>query len=88
MPEDDDFTPDTMDKYIAEQANLPKNNDCLVSCKVIGSNRDSSGTPIGRAHSNPIIDTRVYEVEFGDGHVEEFAANVISELMYSQADDE
>ena len=42
--------------------------------------------PIGRAHANPIIDTRLYQVEFGDGSVKEYAANIIAENLYSQVD--
>ncbi len=87
MPEADDFTPDAFDVYISAQVQLPK-NDALVSGKVIGRKRDANDNPIGVSNSNPILDTRVYEVEFGDGHVEEFAANVIAESIYSQVDDE
>ena len=39
-------------------------------------------------NANPILDTRVYEVEFPDEHVDEYAANVIAEHMYSQVDSE
>jgi hypothetical protein len=30
----------------------------------------------------------VYEVQFPDGHTEEFAANTIAENIYSQVDEE
>ena len=35
-----------------------------------------------------ILDTRVYEVQFPDGHTEEYAANIIAESLYSTIDDE
>jgi hypothetical protein len=60
----------------------------LLLAKVIGRKRDNDGNPVGMAHPNPIIDTRVYEVIFHDGHVEEYAANVIAENMYVQVDAE
>jgi hypothetical protein len=35
-----------------------------------------------------MLDTSVYEVEFEDGYVEAYSANVIAEHLYSQIDDE
>jgi hypothetical protein len=37
---------------------------------------------------NPILDTRVFEVIFPDGHVAEYATNVIAENMFAMVDDE
>ena len=34
----------------------------------------------------PILDTRLYEVEFTDGRTAEFSANAITEHMYTQCD--
>lgn len=64
---------------------LPK-EDVLVPEKVIGCKYDPSGNSIGCAHSNPIIDTRVYKVQFPDGHVKD-AANAIAENIYLQVDE-
>ena len=36
------------------------------------------------ANSNPILDTRVYEVDFEDGARQYYSANLIAENMYSQ----
>ena len=44
--------------------------------------------PIGTAHDNPILDTRVYEVEFPDGHRASLSANAIAENLFAQVDDE
>ena len=43
---------------------------------------------MGKANSNPILDIRTYNVEFEDGDVTEFTANVIAENMYAQCDAE
>jgi hypothetical protein len=59
-----------------------------VFATVIGRKRDADGNPIGQRNSNSVLDTRVYEVSFLDGHVEEYAANVIADCLYSQTDDE
>ena len=45
-----------------------------------------NGKRMGKSHSDPILDTRVYDVEFPDGTVKEFAANIIAQNMYSQCD--
>jgi hypothetical protein len=49
---------------------------------------DIHGNPVGRGHSNPIFDTRIYPVEFPDGYTQEFSANVIAQNLYSQVDEE
>ena len=46
------------------------------------------GTKKGQAHPNPMFDTRAYLVEFKDGSVAEYTANVIAENIYSQVDSE
>jgi hypothetical protein len=49
--------------------------------------RDNDGNP----DVNPtaiVLDSRIYEVEFSDGKVLEYVANVIAENLYSQVDKE
>lgn len=49
--------------------------------------RDANGSLSGKANSNPLLDTHLYEVEFPDGDMQEHAANVIAESTCSQVDD-
>lgn len=49
--------------------------------------RDKNRLPIGRANSNPIINTITYEVEYTNGHKASLAANAIAENMFAQVDD-
>ncbi|KAL7537428.1 hypothetical protein ACHAWF_005758, partial [Thalassiosira exigua] len=49
---------------------------------------DKNGRPIGKAHSNPMLDTRVYEVQLEDGTHDHLMANKIAENLYAQVDDE
>jgi hypothetical protein len=49
---------------------------------------DSMGKSLGRAHANPLFDTREYDVEFMDGTVEKYQANLIAENIYAQVDEE
>ena len=87
-PEDDDEAdPDTYDQYVGAEVVLPI-GDKMMNAKVRGRKRQSDGTLRGKAHSNPILDTRTYEVEFADGQRTELAANVIAENMFAQCDSE
>ena len=53
----------------------------LVPAKVTGKKRDGSRNPVGIGHRNPILDTRVYNFQFEDGHTEEYAVNIIVNWM-------
>ena len=48
--------------------------------------RDAAGNPIGESNPNPILDSRIYELEFPDGRIEEYAVNTIAENLLYQAD--
>jgi hypothetical protein len=87
MPELDEVDPETYDAYIQAHVQLPV-GDQLSLGTVFRRKRDKDGNPVGRHNNNPILDTRVYEVEFSDGQVLEYAANLIAENMYSEVDDE
>ena len=39
-------------------------------------------------NANPLLDSREYEVEFPDGSIEAFTANLIAENLLSQVDAE
>ena len=67
---EDELTPITYDTYIGAEVVLPKGND-MVCGTVKSSVKDIEGQPIGKADKNPILDTRVYNVEFSDGEVAE-----------------
>ena len=47
---------------------------------------DATGNDIGSAHANPILDTRMCQVEFAGDKVTELTDNVIAESMYAQSD--
>ena len=78
---------DTFDQYVGAKVTLPI-GDKMLSAKVRGRKRASDGTFSGKANSNPILDTRIYEVEFSDGQTAELAANVIAQSMYAMCDTE
>ena len=78
-------TPEAGDNYVNASLMLPRGNS-LVRGTVIGRKRDSRGDPIGNANANPIMDSRVYRVEFDDGDICELTANIIAESMYASCD--
>jgi hypothetical protein len=83
----DDYSADAVDNYLQAEVCLPRNGD-LTMAKVVRRLRDGEGKPIGKRHSNPILDTREYTVEFNDGTLDTLTANQIAENIYSQVDEE
>jgi hypothetical protein len=75
-----------MDEYISASVLLPRGDD-VVRAKVVGRKHGRDGNPLGMRYSNPILDTREYQVEFPDGSTATYAANVIAENLYAQVDD-
>ena len=79
-------TPDTQDNYMGAKLNLSFGGT-MRSGSVKQLARDAEGELFGTRNSNPILDTRLYKVEFPDGDVAEFTENVIAENLFSQCDD-
>ena len=50
--------------------------------------RDANGNPIGTANDNSLLDTRIYEIEYSDGHRGSLAANSIAINLFVQVDQE
>ncbi len=80
-------TPEADDNYVNTSLMLPRGN-VLAHGTVIGQKRDARGDPIGNANTNPILDSRMYHVEFEDGDMCELTANVIAESMYASCDED
>ena len=56
--------------------------------KVVGRSSDPEGNFVGNYNDNPIFNTFSYDVEFSDGAIREYAANIIAENMVSQVNKE
>ena len=78
-PEDDDK--DAIDKYINCELILDVGTNNEHHGHVIKRSWGLDGEPIGQAHTNPLFDTREYEIEFTDGLHEKYMANIIAEYM-------
>ena len=66
MAEADAYTVESYDKYLSAEVMLPL-GDKLQTAKVMKRKRDDNNIPIGIANNNPLLDTRVYQVQFPDG---------------------
>ena len=85
-PEADDYTPEAYDQYLMAQVQLPRGGESQHAT-VKARKRGPDGNPIGKRNSNPLLDTREYEVEFADGTTDSYTANQIAQNLYSQVDD-
>ena len=89
IPEADEYTPEVLeDTYLNMEIALPRDGEGPEFAKVTKRLRDANGIPIGTANDNPILDTRLYEVEYADGYKASLAANAIAENMFAQVDDD
>jgi hypothetical protein len=85
-PEEDDE--EAIDKYLNVELIMNMGTNDERRGRVVKRSRGLDGEAIGRAHPNPLFDTREYEVEFTDGTREKYQANIIAENMFAQVDDE
>ena len=86
---DDEPTPGIADtELLRMELALPRDGDGPELARVKRRKTDRDGKPIGRANKNPILDTRVFEVEFLDGHTAAMTANAIAENLFAQVDQE
>mgnify|MGYP003326537431 FL=1 len=85
----EDNTPDSYDPYLQMELSLPRGDDFSpMNARVIHRQTDENDLPIGKANNNPLLDTRMYTVEFENGHKETLSANIIAENLIAQVDEE
>ena len=87
---DEEFTPDTYDDwYLNMELAVPRgDNPNPQYAKVMKWLRDADGIPTGMANENPILDSRMYELQCQDGTKASLAANYIAENLFAQVDQE
>ena len=64
--------------YIVSKVMLPRDGHTFAAGVVKKRSRDQEGELIGRTNSNPLLDSSMYEVQFEDGSVERYHANIIN----------
>ena len=87
---DEEFTPDTYDdRYLNLELAVPiGDNPDPQYAKVTKLLRETNGIPIGTANENPMLYSRMYEVEYQDGNKASLAANYIAKNLFVQKDQE
>ena len=76
------------DNLIGTKVDLPHPDGELKEATIKLRKRAHDGNLIGTKNDNPVLDTRIYEVEFDDGNYNEYSANVLLENLYQQIDDD
>jgi hypothetical protein len=89
VPECDNDLPykESQDKYIGSKVPLPINGE-IKEGKIVSRKRDAQGDLVGTETDNPITDSRVYQVEFGDGSYGEYSTKIIAENLFAHVDDD
>ena len=87
---DQPFTPDVYNEmYLRMELALPQGDSLEPRmAKVTKRMRDADSILIGVANQNPILDTRMYKVEFLNGEKVALLANYIAETLFMQVDDD
>ena len=88
LHEQNDTYFEELDNYIDCHVVVPGSDGVTgVLAKVKNRKRDSAGNLIGSANSNPILDSRVYDLEFPDRKIESYSTNLIAENLFAQVDE-
>jgi hypothetical protein len=77
----------TYDQYVGAQVRVPVGDE-IHSGKFVRRKRELDRNVKGLANTNSMLYNRPYEIEFPDGSSDEYSANVISDNMYTQCDEE
>ena len=73
------------DKIIHAEV-IIQNGDEMAMGKVVRRSHDADGRMTGTCHDNPFLNTIPYDIEFSDGQVKEYGANIIAKNMLTQVD--
>ena len=71
------------DQYLGAEVLFPRGDQMVRGC-IVACMHNDNGNIMGRAHSNPLLDNRVYQVKFPRAEVAALIANIIVESIYTQ----
>ena len=87
IPEADHiFDPEEFYNYISMELSLDRHDNGPEFSRVNKRLKGKDGIPIINAAENPILDTRMYEVEYANGYKKSMTANTIAINLFSQVD--
>ena len=79
------FTPELFDDtYLNMELALARDAGETTFASITKRLKDVNGLPIGTSHKNPILDTRVYEVEYEERHKASMAANTMATKLFAK----
>ena len=70
--------------FLLDPVKCPGN--IATNATMICQKMDGQGRPIGKAHSNPLLDTREYIIKLKDGTFDSYFANMTAENLFIQCD--
>ena len=86
---DETFTPNVYDTYLNMELAIPQGDSLEPRlARVTKRLKDANGLPIRLANENPVLDTRMYEVQYLDGEWASLAANNIAKNLFAQIDED
>ena len=75
--------------YVDMELGLTRGEDDSLMHEIVKQRkRDDYGNPTGTESTNPLVDTRAYEIEFIDGTTETLTEHIIAENLFSKVDEE
>ena len=80
---EDDFDPDSFDRYLSMELSVDRGGEYPKFSKVTKRLKDHRVNPIGTSYDNPILDSRMHEVECHDGSKQTLSANTMTENMFA-----
>jgi hypothetical protein len=86
-PDVDSYTEDEVDEFLAAVVDIPGAGE-IATGTVSRQVRNADGKSFGRRNPNHLLDTREYFVEFPDGTMDTYSANIVAGNLYSQVDTE
>ena len=76
------------DLMIGIEVQLPQGEEKTALCKVLRRSVDKDGKTTGVYNKDPTLNTMLYDVEFPDGIVKQYGANIIAQNVLEQVEDD
>ena len=80
---DDIIDPEELENYVNMELALDRHDDGPEFARVKKRLNDKDGKPIGITEKNPILDTRMWKVEYDDGYKTPMTANTIESNLFA-----
>ena len=86
VPESNEFDHNVYNGYIQAEVRIMRNG-VKQAGKVVAWRKGDDNQPIGKGHSNPLLETCEYIVNFTNSLSEAYSANIIAESIFVQVNE-